>query len=110
MAQIRWEDRDQGRWIHLTGELDHRGYEEVTAAFHDAVAGALGTVVVDMTGVRFAGSLATRMLIRANSDCRRRKLPFFLAGLTEHVRKLLDTVGVLDLIALWEARAAGRPD
>ena len=52
-----------------------------------------------MAGVTFAGSLAVTMLLKARAD---RPTSLFLAGLTPHLRAMLKTIGVLQLIPEWQ--------
>ena len=95
MPSLRWEDRQEERWIYVAGELDHVGHEDLASGFRAAVREAQGVVVVDLAGVTFAGSLAVTMLLKAHADSHS---PVFLAGLTPHLRAMLETIGVLQLM------------
>lgn len=98
MPSLRCEDRQEGRWLYIAGELDHVGYRDVVERFRAAVRQAPGKVVVDLAGVTFAGSLAVSMLLEARSDAHTR---LALAGLKPHLRAMLETLGVLQLIPEW---------
>lgn len=104
MACLRCEDRPEGRWIYVAGELDHLGYEELAQEFKAAVREALGIVVVDLAGVTFAGSLAVRMLLQAHASLGRKGHALFLSDMTARVRRTLETVGVFELIPEWKGR------
>ena len=36
MASLRWEDRDDARWIVIEGELDHEGSRELCSSLRTA--------------------------------------------------------------------------
>ena len=95
MANLRWEDRQDGRWIYLAGELDHVGHKDLASRFSAAVGEAHGVVVVDLAGVTFAGSLTVTMLLKARANPH---IALFLTGLTPHLRTMFEAIGVLPLI------------
>jgi anti-anti-sigma factor len=99
MAKITVRDDGTLRRVVLAGELDDHGCEEVVPAFERAAAGAAGDVVADLEGVTFAGSLAVRMLLRANEVVREHGHRFFVTRARPHLLDMLDRVGALKVIA-----------
>ena len=65
MASLRWEDRDDARWIVIEGELDHEGSRELCTSLRTATEAddGAGPVVVDLALVTFVGSHALRLLL-----------------------------------------------
>lgn len=98
MATIAHEDEGTHRSIRLAGELDHHGCRDVGAAFEAAAGDAAADVVVDLDGVTFAGSLAVRMLLRANEAVRRKGHRLLLARPRPHIVAMLDRVGALKVL------------
>jgi anti-anti-sigma factor len=103
MATIQYKDDRGVRRVRLAGELDDHGCEDVESAFEAAALAAKGDVVADLSGVTFAGSLAVRMLLRANEIVRERGGRFFVAGPRPHLLDMLDRVGAMKVIAHLDA-------
>jgi anti-sigma B factor antagonist len=94
------EDRANETWVHLEGELDHEGCDQVAPALLSA--DGLQTVVVDMTGVTFVSSVGIGLLLRAHRELRAQGRSLLLHGLRPHIRKSLELVGALRIIPEWE--------
>jgi anti-sigma B factor antagonist len=94
------EDRAKETWIHLEGELDNEGCDQVAPILGSA--SGLNTVVVDMTGVTFVSSMGIGLLLRAHRELRAQGRSLLLHGLRPHIRKSLELVGALRVIPEWE--------
>ena len=97
MANLSWEDRDDGRWILLAGELDHEGSRELGESLRSATA-CDSPVCVDMTEVTFIGSHALRLLLEANHHMAEAGHQLSVSGLRPIVRKVFETTGIFDAI------------
>jgi anti-sigma B factor antagonist len=92
--------------LSLDGRLDASGAEAVETAFTAQVAGAPGHVLVDITGVSFAGSLGIRMLIAAGRVATRRGRQMVLVGPQAQVAEVFSIVALDDLIPVVADEAA----
>lgn len=95
---ITWEDRPDGRWIHLTGELDHDGCRKVYEEFRRVAAGTQTSVIVDLEGVPFVASNGLRMLLETHHDLRDGGRRLMVSNLRPPVRKVFQTTGIFDAI------------
>ena len=98
MASLKWEDRDDARWILIEGELDHDGSQELGQSLADAAAASGGPVVVDLAAVSFVGSHALRLLLEANHNLGAAGRTMRVAGLRPIVRKVFETTGIFEAI------------
>ena len=98
MASLKWEDRDDTRWILIEGELDHDGSHELERSLRDAAAASGGPVVVDLAEVTFVGSHALRLLLEANHNLSAAGRSMSVAGLRPIVRKVFETTGIFEAI------------
>jgi anti-anti-sigma factor len=100
---MRFEDQRDGRHVILNGELDHIGCDAIATPFRDALAGAPGTVVVDLGDVTFVSSKGIWLLLEARSRLRREGRQLIVRGFKPHVRKTFETVGVFKAAPEWDA-------
>ena len=100
---MRLEDLQDGRHVHLDGELDHQACEEIGGAFHDAIAEARGNVVVHLHKVPFVSSKGIWLLLESRSKLKREGRQLLVRGLSPHVRKAFETVGVFKAAPEWDA-------
>ena len=101
MTELKWEDRDEGRWIHLEGELDHDGCAELSTPFVEATSSGPDTIVVDMAAVTFCASQGLRMLLQAHQNLKNDGRTLHVHGLRPHVRKVFETTGLFHAIPEW---------
>jgi len=98
---VDWEDRQETRWIRLSGELDTEEYQRISTSFRSAIREARGAVVIDLGEVVFVSSDGIRMLLEARNHQRALGRTIHLHGLASAVRKALETTGVLSAIPEW---------
>jgi len=95
---MRWEDRPDGRWIIMTGELDHDGCRDVHDEFQRIASGASAPVVVDLAEVSFVASNGLRLLLETHHRLRDAGRRLMVHNLQPSVRKVVRTTGVFDAI------------
>jgi len=100
---MRWEDQREGRHIFLDGELDHEACETLSASFRDVIAQTTGTVIVNLSRVPFVSSKGIWLLLEARSNMKREGRQLLVRGLSPHVRKTFETVGVFKAAPEWDA-------
>jgi anti-anti-sigma factor len=100
---MRLEDRPDGRHVYFDGELDHQACDEIGGAFHDAIAQAKGDVVVHLHTVPFVSSKGIWLLLESRSKLKREGRQMLVRGLSPHVRKTFETVGVFKAAPEWDA-------
>ena len=105
MTALRWEDRNGERWIHLEGELDYLTCEELAPAFHRTTGEGPATVVVDMSAITFVASHGMGILLQAHKHLREQGRSLFVSGLSSHIRRVFETVGILGVVGDWERSA-----
>ena len=103
MEAMRWADQGDGRHVFLEGELDHEECDRIAVSFKEALAQARGTVVVDLHKVPFVSSKGIWLLLESRSKVMRDGRRLLLRGLTPHVRKTFETVGVFKAAPEWDA-------
>jgi anti-anti-sigma factor len=100
---MRWEDQRDGRHILFDGELDHEACDAIAAPFRDALAQAKGAIVVNLSKVPFVSSKGIWLLLEARSKLQREGRTLLVRGLSPHVRKTFETVGVFKAAPEWDA-------
>jgi anti-sigma B factor antagonist len=98
-SELSWEDRDDGRWVFLRGELDYMGCEELGERFDSVVQEAAGKVVVELSGVKFMGSQGIRLLLNARRSQKDKEQDLHVTGLTPGLKRLFKTTGLDRVIA-----------
>ncbi len=95
---MTWEDRPEGRWIRLDGELDHDGCRELWEEFRRVAEQSPIAVIVDLEGVPFVASNGLRMLLEAHHELRDGGRSLMVSNLQPSVRKVFLTTGIFDAI------------
>jgi len=83
----------------LKGELDMAGGESLVRRVTELAAAASGPVDIDMTEVTFIDSSGVRALLRLHEAAVASGRPLHVRNLSPDVRRLLDLIGVTDLLA-----------
>jgi anti-anti-sigma factor len=84
--------------VHAVGEVDLATAAILVTAIDDALDNKPAELVVDLTGVGFFGSVGIGALIEAN---RRAKNPLRVV-VTPAIRRLIDIVGLSDVLSLYD--------
>ena len=92
MEQISVEDRDDARWLVLTGEWDQTDVLHLKPEYDAAIDGAAGDVVVDLGGVTFIGTLGIGLLLTTRKKLFAKEADFKLANLPGTVLKSLQAM------------------
>ena len=93
------ETREQETWIHLEGELDHEGCEQVAPVLLRAK--GAGPVVVDMSGVTFVASQGIGLMLQTYRTLQKEGRTLLLRGLRPHIRRSFEIVGVFTVVPEW---------
>src|SRR5262245_36960074 len=99
---MRWEDQRDGRHVFLDGELDHEGCDRIAVPLRDALDTTKGTVVVNLDKVPFVCSKGIWLLLESRHRLKREGRQFLVRGLSPHVRKTFETVGVFKAAPEWD--------
>jgi len=97
MQQITVEDRPGSRWITLQGDLDQAEVLHLKREFDQAIEGAVGEIVLDMSQVTFIGSLGIGLILATQEELTDQGRSFKLAGLSAFVEKTLDMMSIADV-------------
>src|SRR5215212_7392826 len=97
------EDREPEAVFRLVGDLDFRAVDWTRAALLEALEGAPGLLVVDLTGVDFIDSSGLSVLTEVARQAARRDIRIRLRGLDPHHVRLLHTIGLADRFELEPA-------
>jgi len=100
---LLWEDQQDGRHLFLDGELDHEACDTISASFRDVIGQAKGTVIVNLSKVPFVSSKGIWLLLESRSKLKREGRQLLVRGLSPHVRKTFETVGVFKAAPEWDA-------
>jgi anti-sigma B factor antagonist len=92
--------------VALAGELDASGTELVEVCVRSALLDGEGALVLDLVGLTFMDSTGVNSLLRARSLLgRERRELVVVCPRDSPVRRVLELVGVADLLAPFETRA-----
>jgi anti-anti-sigma factor len=92
--------------VALAGELDLTGTELVEVCVQSALLDGEGALVLDLDGLTFMDSTGVNALLRARSLLgRERRDLVVVCRRNSPVHRVLELVGVVDLLAPFETRA-----
>jgi anti-anti-sigma factor len=91
--------------VILDGRLDITGAAVIDLQFN-AIAGSHKGVVVDLSSVSFMASIGIRTLLLGAKTVQRRGGCFVLLNPVEEVERVLDVMGVTDLMPVYRDSAA----
>ncbi len=101
---VRFEDRADGRWIMLSGELDHEGCARVGDRLREAASAAkTARVIVDMSDVSFVASQGLRLLLQVQNALKNAGRTLQIGGMRPNIRRVMETTGILQAIPEWTA-------
>ncbi len=101
---VRFEDRADGRWILISGELDHEGCARVGERLREAAAGAKAKrVVVDLAEVSFVASQGLRLLLQIQNALKLAGRTLQIGAMRPNIRRVMETTGILQAIPEWVA-------
>jgi anti-anti-sigma factor len=86
--------------VVLDGRLDITGAGIIDLQFN-AIAGSHRSVVVDLAGVSFLASIGIRTLLLGAKAVQRRGGQFILLNPVDQVERVLETMGVTDLMPIY---------
>jgi anti-sigma B factor antagonist len=97
------------RRISIFGRLDTSGTETIAAQFTELTAAAKRSVLVDLTAVKFLGSIGIRSLVVGAKDIQQRGGKMvLLTGDNSAVARTLEATGIDALIPMFENEAEAR--
>lgn len=91
--------------VRLIGRLDTSGVDRVETRFAAVATRRGSSVVLDMSGVEFVGSMGIRMLISTGRALTAQSQRIALFGVQPQVRDVLDRVGLPALMPVTADRA-----
>jgi anti-sigma B factor antagonist len=93
----------------LSGDLDTEAAYELESSLSDIVSQEGVKVVLNFSKIRIMNSTAMGVLLSAAEEARKRGGTMKLCSLSDHVREVLDLVGVSSLFEIFpsEAEAVG---
>ena len=86
--------------IVLDGRLDITGASDIDLPVH-AIAGSYSGVVVDLASVSFLASIGIRTLLLGAKAVQRRGGHFILLNPVDEVERVLDVMGMTDLMPIY---------
>lgn len=84
--------------VALSGRADAAAVDGIEAALTAQLRQTDGSVVLDLTGVPFMGSLGIRLLISMARTVARRSARIVMTGVQPQVLEVFETMALLDLI------------
>ena len=91
--------------VALDGRLDIAGASAIDLQFN-AIAGSHKAIVVDMAGVSFLASIGIRTLLLGAKAVQRRGGTLILLNPVAEVERVLDVMGVADLMPIYRDKEA----
>jgi anti-anti-sigma factor len=93
------------RGLALSGELDLTGAPRIEEQLQSALLEGSGAYVLDLTGLSFMDSTGVNTLLRVRSLLGREERTLVLICPPGPVRRVLDLIGVADVLAPFASRA-----
>jgi anti-anti-sigma factor len=93
------------RGLALHGELDLTATPRIEEQIQSALLDGAGAFVLDLSGLRFMDSSGVNALLRARSLLGREDRPLVVVCPPGPVRRVLDLIGVVDVLAPFASRA-----
>jgi len=94
MEQISVQDRDDARWLILSGEWDQTDVLHLKPEYDAAIEGASGDVVADVGGITFIGTLGIGLLLTTRKKLYAKDAAFRLANVPATVMKSLQAMSL----------------
>lgn len=94
MAQLKVQDRGNGRWLLFEGDLDQSDVLDLKGAFDAAVGGTKGDIVVDFGGVTFLGTLGIGLIASTQDRLEDEGRALRLANVPEFIERTLQTMNL----------------
>ena len=91
--------------VAVVGEVDVATAPSLRSRLEEAVDGAEGTLIVDLTGVTFIDSTALGVLIGVQRRSDDRHLPLRLVVAEPRILKIFEITGLTDVFTIVRARA-----
>jgi len=89
--------------IKFTGEFDKAGYMENHHDIDEIVTGfQLKTLVFDFTSLKFINSESIGYLVEVHSILSEKGKQLVLVGADSHVKDVLKTIGISEIISIYE--------
>ena len=92
------------RGLALSGELDLTGAPRIEEQLQSALLEGTGAYVLDLSGLTFMDSTGVNTLLRARSLLGREERSLVLICPPGPVRRVLDLIGVVDVLAPFATR------
>jgi anti-anti-sigma factor len=91
----------------LRGRLDAAAADHLEKALSPAIDSAGRSVLADLSGVSFVGSVGIRLLVNIARGLHRRGLALVLLAPQPNVLDVLHSVGLIDLMPIVDSEVAG---
>jgi anti-sigma B factor antagonist len=90
--------------LTVSGELDMESAPELEVAMDTAIRASAGAFVLDLCDLEFLDSSGLSVVLRARAMLARDERPLAIVCPPGNVRRLLEVVGVADLLFLYDSR------
>ena len=99
--------QDRTHRLALSGELRHDSAVQLEAEIDDLCETGIGTLVLDLSGLRAIDATGLRVIRMRCALCRRRGMRIAIEGLAGTMREALENAGLLDGLPLVENATPG---
>ena len=106
--ECQHEDADGVRIIRLVGRMDIEGNDEIALRFNTLAVTGGPSIIVDLTGVEFLGSIGISTLVTGAKTLKLRKGVFVLFGARPNVLAALQRTNIPSLIPTVDTLAEAR--
>lgn len=87
--------------IKVSGELVMNNSKNFKIAAEGIIEKGVINLIIDLSNLRFIDSLGTLNLINIHIKARRRGGNMYLFGVNDNIREILDTVGLIKLVPIF---------
>ncbi|MEM8886055.1 MAG: STAS domain-containing protein [Planctomycetota bacterium] len=102
MEQIKVDDRNDARWLILSGEWDQPDVLQLKSEYDGAINDAPGDVVIDLGGVTFIGTLGIGLLLTTRKKLFQKSSALKLANIPPTVQKSLQAMSLDEVFEIAE--------
>jgi len=94
--------------LEISGDISDQSEEVILGAHLDVTSKGAKNILLKFRPEMFINSAGLRVLISLALECQKKKQPLRATGLSSHMRKVFDIIGLTEHVSIHETEAAAR--
>ncbi len=92
--------------LEITGDISDQSDEMILGAYRGVTSKSAKNILLKFHPDMFINSAGLRVLISLALECQKNKQPLRATGLSSHMRKVFDIIGLTEHLDIYETEAA----